>query len=70
MASFPAPTPLRPRAPETSSGAFWMVAVMLLGLLVGVVSFFALLMWADARDSRGSDAQPATGCCGSWCSEP
>ena len=28
------------------------VAAMLLGLAVAVVGFFALLMWADARDAR------------------
>ncbi len=49
----------RPPAPETSSGAFWMVATMLLGLTVAVVGFFALLMWADARDSRDGAAAPA-----------
>ena len=56
MAAHPASS-YRPRASDTSSGAFWMVATMLLGLLVGLVGFFALLMWADARDSRGSDTQ-------------
>ena len=35
-----------------------MVATMLLGLSVAVIGFFALLMWADARDSR-DDAEPA-----------
>jgi len=35
-----------------------MVATMLLGLTVSVVGFFALLMWADARDSRDA-AEPA-----------
>ena len=48
----------RPRASETNSGAFWMVATLLLGLLVGLVGFFALLMWADARDAR-EPARPA-----------
>ena len=55
MAANPAST-YRPRTSETSSGAFWMVATMLLGLMVGVVGFFALFMWVDARDSRGSNA--------------
>jgi len=36
-----------------------MVATMLLGLAVAVVGFFALLMWADARESRDAAAQPA-----------
>ena len=58
MASYSARTP-RPRASETNSGAFWMVATMLLGFTVAVVGFFALLMWADARESRDDAAQPA-----------
>jgi nitrite reductase (NO-forming) len=37
---------------ETSSGAFFMVATVLLGLTVAVIGFFALMMWLDARDSR------------------
>jgi hypothetical protein len=40
---------------ETDSGAFFKVAAVLLGIAVGIVGFFALMMWADARDSR-SDA--------------
>jgi FtsP/CotA-like multicopper oxidase with cupredoxin domain len=56
MASYPA-TKHRPRASEPSSGAFWMVATMLLGFAVAVVGFFALMMWADARDAR--DSAPA-----------
>ena len=48
-----------PRVAETSSGAFWMVAALLLGLGVAVVGFFALMMWADARDSRDAVAAPA-----------
>lgn len=58
MASYPAAH--RPRPPETASGAFWMVATMLLGILVAIVGFFALLMWADAREPRDAAAQPAT----------
>ena len=34
---------------ETDSGAFFKVAAVLLGILVAVLGFFALLMWADAR---------------------
>jgi nitrite reductase (NO-forming) len=52
-------TAQRPRTSETSSGAFWMVATVLLGLTAAVVGFFALMMWADARDSREAAAQPA-----------
>ena len=58
MASYSAPT-YPPRVPETNSGAFWMAATVLLGLMVAVVGFFALFMWADARESR--EAAPATG---------
>jgi nitrite reductase (NO-forming) len=59
VASYPAPTTRsRPGASETSSGAFWMVATLLLSLAVGVVGFFALMMWADARESRDAAAQP------------
>jgi nitrite reductase (NO-forming) len=58
MASYPASTTYRPRASETSSGAFWMVATILLGFTAAVVAVFALLMWADSRDSDGA-AQPA-----------
>ena len=42
------------RSTETNSNAFFKVAAMLLGLAVGVVGFFALMMWADARDARDS----------------
>jgi nitrite reductase (NO-forming) len=60
MPSIPASTTrYQPRAPRTSSGAFWMVATMLLGFTLAAVGFFALMMWADARDSRDAAAQPA-----------
>src|SRR6266508_2043925 len=59
MASYPSTTH-RVRASETSSGAFWMVATVLLGIAVAVIGFFALMMWADARESRDAAvAQPA-----------
>jgi nitrite reductase (NO-forming) len=58
VASYPATTH-RPRPSETSSGAFWMVAALLLGFAVAIVGFFALLMWADARDSRDLAAPSA-----------
>jgi nitrite reductase (NO-forming) len=58
MASHPATTSHRPA--ETDSGALAKAAALLLGLLVAVVGFFALLMWADARESRdGATASPA-----------
>ena len=59
MASYPASTGRRVPASETPSGAFWMVATMLLGFTVAVIGFFALMMWADARDARDAAAQPA-----------
>ena len=49
------------RTPQNQSGAFAKMAAVLLGLLVAVFAFFALLMWLDARD-RGSgtpEAAPA-----------
>jgi len=48
-------------------GALFGVAALLLGLLVGVVSFVALMMWIDARNARddarhaASKAAPASG---------
>ena len=57
MASYPASS--RPPV-ETESGAFFKVAAMLLGLTVGVLAIFALMMWADARQSRDSSAAAAT----------
>jgi nitrite reductase (NO-forming) len=52
MASHPATTYRAPR--ESDSSAFLKVAAMLLGFAVAVVGFFALMMWADARDARES----------------
>jgi nitrite reductase (NO-forming) len=46
---------------ESESGAFYKVASILLGLTVGVVGVFALLLWADARDEVATAATaPAT----------
>ena len=53
MASHPAATPYH-QPVEPDSSAFFKVAAMLLGILVAVVGFFALMMWADARDARDS----------------
>ena len=47
------------RKPPDQSGAFAKMAAVLLGLLVAVVGFFALLMWLDARDSGTAEAAPA-----------
>jgi nitrite reductase (NO-forming) len=61
VASHPASSSYyHPSASDKSSTAFWMVATMLLGLTVAVLGFFALMMWADARDARDSDAAAAT----------
>ena len=45
------------RRPESNSAAFAAMASVLLGLLVGIVAFFAVLMWLDARDDE--TASPA-----------
>jgi nitrite reductase (NO-forming) len=47
------------RTPPNQSGAFAKMAAVLLGLLVAVVGFFALLMWVDARDRDSGTAEPA-----------
>jgi len=44
------------RPADSDSGAFFKVAAILLGLLVSVVGFFALMMWADAREARDDTA--------------
>jgi nitrite reductase (NO-forming) len=43
-----------PAPVETESGVFAKIAALLLGILVAVLGFFSLLMWADARESRNS----------------
>ena len=53
MASYPASS--RPPV-QSGSGAFYGAAALLLGLGVGVLAFFALMMWADARDARDTAA--------------
>ena len=57
MASYPV-NQHRPPSSE-SSGAFWMVATLLLGFTVAIVGVFALMMWADAHKTRDAAAQPA-----------
>ncbi|HEU6446376.1 MAG TPA: multicopper oxidase domain-containing protein [Gaiellaceae bacterium] len=54
MSTHSVPSPYR--GPETDSSAFAKMAAVLLGVLVGVVGIFALLMWLDARDDGGSAA--------------
>src|SRR5919201_1067162 len=57
MASHPASTRHAPS--ESLSEAFLKVAVILLGLLVAVIGFFALLMWADSRENRDAASSAA-----------
>jgi nitrite reductase (NO-forming) len=55
-------SPPRKRPVETDSAAFFKVAALLLGLAVGAVGFFALMLWADARDGQatGNEAVAAS----------
>jgi nitrite reductase (NO-forming) len=57
MATYPSSS--RPPV-ETESAAFFKVAAMLLGFAVAAVGIFALLLWADARESRDASEQGAT----------
>jgi nitrite reductase (NO-forming) len=56
MVAHPHPAPRHTRSVQSDSGAFFKVAALLLGLAVGAVGFFALMMWADARDDGGASA--------------
>jgi nitrite reductase (NO-forming) len=47
-------------AVETDSGAFYRVVSLLLGIAVSVVGLFALLMWADNRNSNPDSETTAT----------
>ncbi|MFL5928788.1 MAG: multicopper oxidase domain-containing protein [Gaiellaceae bacterium] len=47
------------RRSETSAGAFFMVATILLGFAVGIGAIFSVLMWADAHDAREQAAHTA-----------
>jgi nitrite reductase (NO-forming) len=51
--------PLPRRRPETSSDALMKVGILLLGLLVGILGLVAVLMWADARQSRDDGSAAA-----------
>ncbi len=48
------------RRDSGDSGATAKVVALLLGILVAVLGFFALLMWADARDARDGTATAST----------
>ena len=50
----------RPQAPGSDSGTFWMVAALLLGLGIAVIGFFAVMMWADNRDTHDATPTAAT----------
>ncbi len=58
MTSYQASPRRRPhtRDREPSSGVGYMILALFLGLLVVVLGFFALWMWADARDARDGTA--------------
>jgi nitrite reductase (NO-forming) len=57
MASHPASTHYR--RDEHEPGALARAAVVLLGLLVAVLGFVSVMLWADARDSRDDAEAPA-----------
>jgi hypothetical protein len=57
MASYPASARHR-HVVEPRSGALVKVVALLLGIMLAIVGFLALLMWADARDAR-DDASTA-----------
>ena len=59
MASYPASRHHRPAPVKSQSAVIASVIAVLLGLLVAVLGFFALLMWMDAREARDDAAQPA-----------
>jgi nitrite reductase (NO-forming) len=48
------------RRPEANGDAFAKAAILLLGLLVGTLSIVAVLLWADARQSREDGSGAAT----------
>ena len=52
------PTYVDPHHIESDSSVFFKVATLLLGIAVGIVGFFALMLWADAKDAR-TDAKAA-----------
>ena len=55
-------TPSLPSSPrrDSNAGALAGAVVVLLGLLVGVLAFVAVLMWLDARQSDGNTAAAAS----------
>ena len=59
MASHHASRYQRPAPVETQSAVLATIVAVMLGLLVVVLGFFALLMWMDAREAHDDAAQPA-----------
>ena len=48
-----------PQQPDEGAGLAWAVS-LLLGILVAVLGFFALLMWLDAHKARTDADKAAT----------
>ena len=46
---------------QRSSEPFWGATALMLGILVAVVGFFAVMMWSDARNARDDAHQAAAG---------
>ena len=59
MSSYPPNTPRGSSSSDSGSRPFFMAATVLLGLAVGVLSIFAVLMWADAHQAREKTAGAA-----------
>jgi nitrite reductase (NO-forming) len=59
--SHPVPTKARTEPPD----ALWGVVSLLLGLLVAILGFFALMMWADAHNAKDAANRAAASVSGS-----
>src|SRR5215207_9551702 len=59
--SYPAPG----KAEIEPSNALWGVVSLLLGLLVAILGFFALMMWIDAHNAKDAANRAAASVCGS-----
>ena len=59
MSSYPPNAPRGSSRSDSGSTPFFMAATVLLGLGVGVLSIFAVLMWADAHQGREKTAGAA-----------
>ena len=58
MTTYASPPTTARREPEPGSHAVAAIVAMMLGILVAVLGFFALLMWVDAHKAR-NDANRA-----------